>query len=76
MKSVAIIGGGITGLTCAYCLKKMGNEVTVNEKNQEIGGLASFFEKDGFVFDYGPHEFCTENPALVRILRKYWVMIC
>lgn len=37
MKNIAIIGSGISGLTCAYLLDAH-NKVTVFEKNQYVGG--------------------------------------
>ncbi|SVD63394.1 uncharacterized protein METZ01_LOCUS416248, partial [marine metagenome] len=33
MKNVAIIGGGISGLTCAYRLARAGHQVTIYEKS-------------------------------------------
>jgi len=68
MKKVSIIGGGITGLTCAYRLARAGHEVVVYEKSDEMGGLAGTFVHGDFAFDYGPHEFCTENPLLIAAL--------
>jgi protoporphyrinogen oxidase len=41
--NIAIIGGGITGLTAAYELSKNGHTVTVYEKEETLGGLASGF---------------------------------
>jgi len=41
--NVAIIGGGLTGLTAAYYLAKSGHKVTVLEKESQLGGLASGF---------------------------------
>ncbi|MEK7597118.1 MAG: FAD-dependent oxidoreductase [Patescibacteria group bacterium] len=41
---VAILGGGITGLTSAYCLAKDGHRVTIMEKESALGGLASGFK--------------------------------
>ena len=38
---VAIIGGGITGLTAAYELTKRGINVTVFEKDEYLGGLSN-----------------------------------
>ncbi|MHA2170476.1 MAG: FAD-dependent oxidoreductase [Candidatus Kariarchaeaceae archaeon] len=38
-KRVAIIGGGPTGLTAAYFLKRKGHGVEVFERDKEIGGL-------------------------------------
>jgi protoporphyrinogen oxidase len=43
---IAILGGGITGLTSAYYLAKKGHEVTVFEKEKILGGLASGFKGD------------------------------
>lgn len=37
MKKIAIVGSGISGLTCAYLLDKQ-YEVTVFEKNHYVGG--------------------------------------
>jgi len=67
-KRVAIIGSGITGLTCALTLARKGFEVTVFEKADHSGGLGGTFRRNGFAWDHGPHEFCTNNPELVRIL--------
>lgn len=65
----AILGGGITGLTLAFELSRLGYEVELFEASPQPGGLASTFEWDGFRFDYGPHEFCTDSPALIDFLR-------
>ncbi|KKP62034.1 MAG: Amine oxidase [Candidatus Roizmanbacteria bacterium GW2011_GWC2_34_23] len=41
---IAILGGGITGLTSAYYLAKDGHQVTILEKEKVLGGLASGFK--------------------------------
>ncbi|HEY2384418.1 MAG TPA: FAD-dependent oxidoreductase [Terriglobia bacterium] len=41
MKHVAIIGGGLAGLTCAFYLKRRGIESTVFESRPEAGGRDS-----------------------------------
>jgi phytoene desaturase len=51
---VGIIGSGFSSLAAAACLAKEGFDVTVFEKNSEIGGRCRKFESDGFVFDMGP----------------------
>ena len=38
-KKVGIVGGGPSGLTCAYYLALMGHEVTVYEMNDHLGGM-------------------------------------
>jgi phytoene desaturase len=51
---IAVIGGGFAGLSAASYLQKMGHQVTIFEKNEQIGGRARKFEEQGFVFDMGP----------------------
>lgn len=38
-KKVAVIGGGPAGLTCAAFLRKQGYEVTIYEKQKDLGGI-------------------------------------
>jgi phytoene desaturase len=49
-----VIGGGFAGLSAATKLAKEGFDVTLLEKNSEIGGRARKLEIDGFTFDMGP----------------------
>ncbi|TXT54527.1 MAG: Carotenoid 3,4-desaturase [Candidatus Thorarchaeota archaeon] len=51
---VKIVGAGVGGLATAALLALEGHNVTVLEKNQEPGGRARIWAKDGFVFDMGP----------------------
>ena len=41
---IAILGGGITGLTAAYCLAEDGHQITILEKELVLGGLAVGFK--------------------------------
>ncbi|QQG44358.1 MAG: FAD-dependent oxidoreductase [Candidatus Roizmanbacteria bacterium] len=43
---IAILGGGFTGLTAAYYLAKKGHKVTLFEKEEILGGLASGFKDE------------------------------
>jgi phytoene desaturase len=54
MKDVIVIGSGFAGLAAACYLAKEGKQVLVLEKNESIGGRASFFKEAGFAFDMGP----------------------
>jgi len=53
-KKVVVIGAGIGGLGTAGLFAKKGYDVTVLEKNENLGGRANIFEADGFKFDMGP----------------------
>ncbi len=54
MKKVVIIGSGFSSLASACYMAKAGYEVTVLEKNEQLGGRASMIEIGGFKFDMGP----------------------
>ncbi len=54
MKKVVIIGSGFSALASACYMAKAGYDVQVLEKNEQLGGRASMWEKDGFKFDMGP----------------------
>jgi protoporphyrinogen/coproporphyrinogen III oxidase len=54
---VIVIGGGISGLTCAYRLKKLGANVMLFESSERAGGLIGSIEQDGFLFERGPQSF-------------------
>nr|WP_294858966.1 phytoene desaturase family protein [uncultured Fluviicola sp.] len=54
-KKIAVIGSGISSLSCASFLAKEGHEVVILEQNDSIGGRARQFKTDnGFTFDMGP----------------------
>ncbi len=49
-----VIGGGIGGIAAALRLKAKKHNVTLIEKQAELGGRARVFKKNGFIFDGGP----------------------
>jgi phytoene desaturase len=51
---VVVVGGGFGGLSTACYLADAGADVTLVEKNEQVGGRASVLERDGFRFDMGP----------------------
>ncbi|GMU59087.1 MAG: phytoene desaturase [Myxococcaceae bacterium] len=54
MKRVAIIGGGLGGLSAAGELARAGHAVTLFEGSDTLGGKAQVFTHDGLTFDTGP----------------------
>jgi oxygen-dependent protoporphyrinogen oxidase len=66
-KRIAVVGAGISGLTCAYELQKAGFDVTVFEKRDFVGGRMSTRTKDGLPFDLGANHLCN----LYREMKKY-----
>lgn len=51
---IAVIGGGLAGLSTAALLAKNGLTVDLYEKNSDLGGRCGVWETDGYLFDTGP----------------------
>jgi protoporphyrinogen/coproporphyrinogen III oxidase len=62
-KPVAVIGGGIAGVTAAHALRQHGVPVRLFEAGRRLAGLASSFrDAEGFANDFGAH-FVTNRLA-------------
>ena len=51
---LVVVGAGIGGMAAAARLAKDGFDVTVVERNDQTGGRARIWQKDGYTFDMGP----------------------
>ena len=69
MKSVAIIGAGITGLTAAFYLKRAGVPVTVFEASRRAGGVIESVRKNGFLAESGPNTILETSPKIAQLIR-------
>lgn len=64
--NAVVLGAGLAGLSCAYELSKNGFDVTVLERDGDVGGLAKSFKYKNFTYDLGPHRFHTKYNELVK----------
>ena len=53
-KQALVVGSGFGGIASALRLRKLGFQVTILEKLDQIGGRARVFKKSGYTFDAGP----------------------
>jgi oxygen-dependent protoporphyrinogen oxidase len=75
MKRIAIIGGGISGLSAAYALEKQrraGTEVeyTLYESSARLGGVLVTDNVDGCIIEAGPDSFLTEKPWATDLCKE------
>lgn len=66
---VIILGGGISGLSTAYFLRRNGLNVRVLEKQERAGGSISTYLRDGFLIDRGPNSTLDTTPILHLLFR-------
>lgn len=70
-KRVAIVGGGIAGLSAAYYLQKAGVEFEVFEQRRRFGGVISTERTpEGFLIEGGPDSFLSVKPAAIELARE------
>ena len=69
---VAVIGGGLSGLTAATFVGRAGLAVGVFEKAATPGGRARTRDEGGFLFNIGPHALSRGGEA-IAILREVGV---
>ncbi len=69
MSRVAIIGGGITGLTAAFRLRQQGVAVTLYEGGERVGGVIQTVRRDGFLAECGPNTLLETSPKITGLVR-------
>ena len=69
MKSAAIIGAGITGLTAAFYLKRKSVPVTIFEAGWRAGGVIQSVRKNGFLAESGPNTILETSPKISQLVR-------
>jgi oxygen-dependent protoporphyrinogen oxidase len=57
-----VVGGGISGLVCAYAMRKAGVDVLVLEASARAGGVIRSERREGFLLELGPQSFSGTAP--------------
>ncbi|SMF17000.1 oxygen-dependent protoporphyrinogen oxidase [Paenibacillus barengoltzii] len=75
-RQVVIIGGGLTGLSAAFYVRKFYKErgvtpqITLLEKGSSLGGKIETLEKDDFVIEKGPDSFLARKTAMIDLAKE------
>ncbi|SDI75364.1 protoporphyrinogen oxidase [Alteribacillus bidgolensis] len=73
---VAIIGGGITGLTAAYYLQKETMSQNINmdyhlyESSSQLGGKIQTDYHNGFIIEQGPDSFLARKESAAKLAKE------
>lgn len=68
--TVAVVGGGITGLTAAYVLGRAGIPTVLLEAADRLGGKVRTERVDGFLVESGPDSFIAYRPPALELCRE------
>jgi protoporphyrinogen/coproporphyrinogen III oxidase len=74
MKRIAIVGGGISGLSAAFALEEhrrhgVAAEYVLYESSPRLGGVLRTEQIDGCIVEAGPDSFITEKPWATDLCR-------
>jgi len=64
---IIIIGGGLTGLTLAYYLKKAGRDFLIVEQQNRTGGVINTISEQGFTYETGPNTGVLSSGEIVEL---------
>jgi len=79
VKTVAVIGAGISGLAFAHRLQELADkdgsplEIAVLEEGSETGGVVSTETRDGFLLENGPDAFLSDSLDMMDLCRELGV---
>ncbi|MFB4475355.1 protoporphyrinogen oxidase [Oceanobacillus caeni] len=75
-KNIVIVGGGITGLSAAYYLKKLIQSKSLPytfkliEASERLGGKIQTIKRDGFTIEKGPDSLLERKPSAIKLVKE------
>lgn len=72
MTTIAVIGGGISGLSTAFHLRQSnpGVEVVVVDNRPKVGGVIQTTRRDGFIIESAADNFITTNTEVLDLCQR------
>ena len=71
MKTVAIVGAGMAGLSCAAALKTAGASITLFDKSRGPGGRMSTRRSAHRRYDHGAQYFTARDPDFQAVVARW-----
>jgi len=76
VKRVAVVGGGISGLSAAFYMERfaaergLALEITLIEGSRRLGGKIRTLRRDGCVIEQGPDSFLARKTPIIELTRE------
>lgn len=81
-KKIVVIGGGITGLSSTFYLKKelekqnLDYELVLLEAGTKVGGKIDTMKRDGYIIERGPDSFLRRKPEMKDLVKDLGMEDC
>ena len=69
MNPVAVVGGGITGLTAAFRLRARGIPMMLYEAGGHVGGVIRSIRENGYLAEFGPNSILETSPKIGELVK-------
>jgi oxygen-dependent protoporphyrinogen oxidase len=69
MKPVVVLGAGISGLTLAFELRRLGHPVLVLEGDHRAGGKIESDHRDGYLCERGPASYLDRSGSIAAVAK-------
>jgi len=69
-KRVAVVGGGISGLSAAYFLAQAGADCVLIEEQPRLGGVIATERVEGCLVEAGPDSYISQKPWALELIRE------
>jgi protoporphyrinogen/coproporphyrinogen III oxidase len=75
-RRIVIIGGGLSGLSAAFYIRKfykeagMKPDIVLLEKDKTLGGKIETLHRDGFVIEKGPDSFLASKTEMIDLAKE------
>ncbi|MFF5996622.1 protoporphyrinogen oxidase [Lysinibacillus sp. KU-BSD001] len=76
MKTIVVVGGGITGLCTMHYVKRQMKEKNIEaklvliERNEYLGGKIHSTHEDGFIMETGADSIVARHPGVLELVRE------
>ena len=73
-KKVCVLGAGISGICQALAREEQGDDVTVFEKQSQVGGVLKSKIIQGYLLDYGANTLSLRSKKIKKLFEKFHIL--